>query len=184
MIALVDVDGVLADFVGHVLVRMKEECGCTLKFEDIGEKHMYTQFSEEERTIADRLISAPDFAYELPAIVTGMLGLTVLRKIGYHVVFVTAPWTKSPTWCYDRRRWLVDWFGAGERDVIFSNRKEIIAGDLFIDDYPRHVEAWKESNPNDMGFLLSQPWNGEHAGWSWEEIIRHVEWNNGASFPN
>jgi 5'(3')-deoxyribonucleotidase len=76
-----------------------------------------------------------------------------LRKRG-EVVFVTSPYTAVRGWCDDRLAWLGQHFDAKPADVVFCKRKELVRGDVLIDDSLANVNAFGQH-----ALLFNQPWN-------------------------
>lgn len=156
---LLDVDGVLADFVGPVIswangLRRAGDPPYTrqgitefdlLKAWGIG--HMWGEL--------DRLVVRPGFCDALDPVPGAREFLFDLQQVA-DVVIVTSPWKSSPTWCFERRNWLEKRLGyTGE--VVFTKRKDLVRGDVLIDDAAEHTDTFPG-----VGLLLDQPWN-QHA---------------------
>ena len=47
--------------------------------------------------------------------------------------------------------------------VLFTCRKELVHGEVFIDDYHCNVVKWRARHPEGRAFLIARPWN--RAGW-------------------
>ncbi len=74
------------------------------------------------------------------------------------IVVVTSPYAAVPNWCHHRINWLAEHFGIPKRDVIFAKRKELVAGDVLIDDKLSNVEAYCAAQPG-LGIVFDRPWN-------------------------
>ena len=159
MKALVDVDGVVSDFVGGLLSRL-DEAGQDhgIDIETLGPRHMFDYMSPAVEQVAHDIVSSSGFASNLPVIKGAVDGVNNLINLGYKVVFVTAPWKPSKTWCYDRHWWLRQHFPS-ECDIIFTSAKEHVVGDILIDDYLPYLVKWTLAHPSKKGLVYDQPWN-------------------------
>lgn len=181
MIIGLDVDGVCADFTGHLL-----ECiGGRLKSEDITSWEIFDQLTPSELTAARQTLSEDWFWRSLPLIDGALDGVNYLRNAGHEVIFVSSPWlgcskpvkmSSCPTWEDCRREWLARHFGQCE--LIVTHRKELIAVDLLIDDKPSTVT--KFNNPFDSrrhatsrAALFEQPHN-RHV---WDTHDNRLTWD-------
>jgi len=153
---LLDVDGVLADFVtpaakwarrnGH---RNAYHDNCTKwdVLESWGLQAFQPQF--------DQFCSRKGFCKSLPVYPGAVEFVEQLRRLG-EVIVVTSPLSCSPYWCHERTIWLAEHFGFRSKDVIFAKRKELVCGDVLIDDGPHNLETFAN-----FRLLLDRPWNRE-----------------------
>jgi 5'(3')-deoxyribonucleotidase len=79
------------------------------------------------------------------------------------VYAVTAPLDGSPTWAYDRERWLVSNLGFKHDEIVFARDKAIVRGDALVDDRHSHVVAWQEAHPDGVAVLWREPHNAKDA---------------------
>lgn len=98
-----------------------------------------------------------------------------IREQGHEVVVVTKTYEKCQFWKTARLDWLAHYFDIEEDDVIFmgEDRHEIKA-DVFVDDLPVNVNAYKKNNGDAHVFLYNQAYNRN------TEInskINRVEWS-------
>jgi 5'(3')-deoxyribonucleotidase len=153
---LVDVDGVLADFVGPVItwangLRRAGEPPFTregiTEFDLLkawGIAHMWGEL--------DRHVIKPGFCEAIEPYPGAREFLDRLKLVA-DVVIVTSPWKSSPTWCFERRVWLEKRLGY-TGPLVFTKEKHLIKGDMLIDDCAEHTDAFPG-----VGMLLDQPWN-------------------------
>lgn len=158
---LLDVDGVVADFVtsakaAATAVTGKEYWGVPVtKFEALESLGL----TKSQVKAAYEVMNSPNYAYEMSVIPGAPRAVKKLVNVA-DVYFVTAPLPTSPTWDYDRRRWLKKVFGTGwDERVVFTKEKHLIAGDFFVDDKIENVEEWQSYWHSGKAILLSQPWN-------------------------
>jgi len=146
---LLDCDGVLADFVGSVLGRLpwvlKHEhvtCMDIQKSLDLGPT--YTAMLNHE-------LRRQGFASLIRPLHGSKKFVRELKKRG-EITVVTRPMTDSPTWVWERVGWLYKHFGL-ER-IEFTDRKDLVPGDVLIDDDPENLVRFPGRR-----ILLDQPWN-------------------------
>lgn len=153
---LIDVDGVVADFAA-VVDDIAAELGLGRGFrpECYNLAKRYRLADYEEQRLRERVIAEPGFARRIPVIESAREW--VMRCPG-EVVFVTTPWPDSPTWSYDRERWLEEHFDR-EYEVVHTHAKHLVAGDVFVDDLASHVLEWADRHPAGWAYLVAQPYN-------------------------
>jgi len=181
--ALIDVDGVLADFVGGskpIIERL------------LGRKTTEADFMRWDVTVClkepdlkkqfDDAIDSPGFCTSLKPYPGAQDGIESIREIGYEVVFVTSHRLTSPTWVHERDAWLKKHFRASSYDMVHCMRKEFVCGDFILDDRPRTVATWAEYHTKSKAYLWHQAYNAyadeEHPGLnrisSWGQLILAV----------
>lgn len=177
-IALVDVDGVLADFVKDYLELVAVVTGRRYPAEqvthfDIGVSLGLTtaQAAAVKRALGD----CRNFAADLEPYAGAIEGMAALRSVA-DVYIVTSPWNSNPTWTYDREGWLKRNFDIPHMDVIHGSAKHLIDGDLFIDDKTSAVVAWQLAHPLGHGVQWQTPYNrlDEYTGPStcnWDQVV-------------
>lgn len=162
-IALLDVDGVFANFIEHYL-EIVNECFDTkhtasdITHYDIDE---CLGLGEEERAVVNAQILKLDFARNLSVLPGSVDGYTKLAEV-CTPVFCTSVLRANYTWTYDRSAWLDEHlFGSG-REVIYTKLKHLCRGRIFVDDMPYHVEKWMKWNPEGTGVLWRRWYNEAH----------------------
>lgn len=180
-ILLIDVDGVLADFVTPFLRYINEVLGSSWTKDDITEHDIEDCFglSYEERNEVrmhiDRMRMARTLA-PLPGAVEAMKRLSESA----HILFVTASLTSSQTWEWDRRAWLTDLFGEGwGKKAQFVKDKWAFQGDIFIDDSPSNVEKWatyNRWNHDKTPIIWDQWYNADFNEKDFPAVVRSNNW--------
>jgi 5'(3')-deoxyribonucleotidase len=171
MRVLVDCDGVLSDFVSHLLHELKAFGAIPLDTtpEHITDYNIGASLGISWDTI-NQVVYRPGFCANMMTYPEALPWLHRLRKIA-DVTVVTAPYKGSRHWIGERIWWLKGLFGLEESEICVWSEKHRIEGDLLIDDAPKHVEAY------DYGWLMARPWNADskhpNRG-GYEEIIEAV----------
>lgn len=151
---LLDVDGVVADFIGSLL----ETINSKLQPSDIKEWGFLEILPSDERAKAEAVLKKPSFWRNLPLLDGAKEGVQELRDRGFEITWLTSPWESCPGWDRARTEWVHHHFD--ERDpVIVRKDKEKVDGDVFIDDKPDNIEKWQKAHPNKKAFIFDAPYN-------------------------
>jgi 5'(3')-deoxyribonucleotidase len=161
-IILLDVDGVLADFVGHLSatcsaldVSMPPPGAWSFDFRSfLTNKQRKTAIG----VLSDARSDGGHFARTLPVIEGAQDAVERLRLHG-SVYIVTTPWESNPTWESERRAWLLRNFDVRPNHIVSTAAKYLVRGDLFVDDKPEHVAEWSAEHRNGHARLFNQPHN-------------------------
>lgn len=176
---LIDVDGVLADFrqlfISAVMATGVRAIDYTWR-PDQWDLSKALKLTKKEDDAVFSIINAAgvadDYLQPFPGAVEGV------RRVAQYasVYFVTAQLRTSPTWVYDRDRWLIRHFGKeqGEK-VVYTDHKYVVCGDYLVDDKPENCREWAAAWPS--GFALH--WTASYAKVepdllavsSWEQIL-------------
>lgn len=175
---LVDVDGVLADYVGAILAGVNETLGTSFRHEDVTQWNISEALGIGSQTVRDFAVS-PDLVRGLEPIRGAKEGFKMLDQTQY-VYVVTCP-GDTPTWTSDREAWLWKHFQFPRSRVVHTYCKHIIQGDMLIDDNVDNVRAWAAEHKYGVALLWDRPWNqradvGRYTRVkSWEEIAALIE---------
>jgi 5'(3')-deoxyribonucleotidase len=148
-VILVDVDGVLADFTGHLSKEtgIPEDAFTAFKFEDC--------LTPEQTELCRDVLARPGFCSTIPAYKGAKSFVKNLKKLG-EVVAVTAPWHSCTTWEWERRGWLKN-LGIGRMISAKAEDKHLIQGEYLIEDRIDTLECWRGGGR--FPILLDRPWN-------------------------
>jgi len=114
----IDLDGVVADFVSAMNTHPKKEI---------------SPYDEHPDTI-------PHIFRDLKPIKGAIKAVNILLDAtNYNVYFLsTAPWDNPSAWT-DKRLWIEEQFGEKiNRRLILTHRKDLVKGDILIDDRPNN----------------------------------------------
>lgn len=182
---LLDIDGLLADWMGAVTQIVEEGTGRVLTPKDVNGWLSLSKlgFSRTEQDYIESVLASRGFCTGLEVLPGAKEGVTALAKMG-EIAYVTSIWWGSETWTYERHTWLKKHgFLAEGQKLVFTKNKELVTGDVFVDDKPENVMAWRAQHPGKLGLLWSTPWNlvlenslPRVAGWM--QLIEEVlKWN-------
>lgn len=99
--------------------------------------------SAEEGDAVWEVCCRPGFAAHLEPVAGAVEAINKL-SIEHEIVFVTAPLKLSPTWGYDRRAWLRQYFPNVNFKLVLTKDKYLVDGDVMIDDHPQLITQWVE----------------------------------------
>lgn len=140
MIVLCDVDNVLADFTGAACLEMSEVLGRNVLPSECKEWSFGYNFdlSAKQYRAWDSRIRRKGFCASIAPMPGAVSFIKRLEEVA-SVFFVTSPWEASPFWMPERAKWILEVFGRREDSVIHTSAKEMILGDVIIDDRPVNV---------------------------------------------
>lgn len=177
MIFLFDVDGVCGDLVSKLLLDLSKDFDNLPKYEDIHDHGQLLDphnsvLTKEQLKVAHNLMLSEGYSNTFDVIDGCKLTIDQLKNTGHTIKWVTAPYYRSKTWCFDRLLWLKTHFAATDDDVIFAQDKSLTFGDVFVDDKESNVEAWQHRWRDGKALLFTQPWNmkSDLPRGTWDEI--------------
>lgn len=181
--ALIDVDGVMAEFNKHACDAVAEVLGEdrrpnpeTFNTWDFIKDHL----DEQQRRALVSVLALPTFWETQPVIHGAADAIDAILAAGHDVHFVTSPWERCHGWADIRREWLIKNIGIDKKFIHIAPQKYLYSGAVFIDDKPDHVEAWIEEPHGsvDGAFLFDHQYNRFHShpnrllGWTDDELKR------------
>lgn len=174
MIVLVDVDGVLGDFVGAVIREVRKKFPDVADPDQIRSGWILDHMNKKEAQYARDVIEDRNFAITMPLVEGAHNGIELIREAGHDVYAVTAPWVEAPTWCYDRFIWLQNHFGIPSDKVVYTKAKYLVGGDVLIEDMQSTLKTWQSHFP--AGVCV---WHHERepSAFKWKDIVE-LPWAN------
>jgi 5'(3')-deoxyribonucleotidase len=158
---LIDVDGVLANFVGAALKILKEKSGIHVEHDQITVWDLYSCLPEKAQQYVpyiEWLLKARGGCLSMSPYEGAQEGFKKLEEIA-EVVIVTSPYPGSETWHSERERWLEKHFGVAGHRVIHTHQKQRVSGDFLIDDKTSHITKWADAHPNGQALLWNMRYN-------------------------
>ena len=179
---LLDCDGVLSEFMASALRLINQLLGTRHRLDDVTEFDFSRALGFDRETAArvKREIGRFERFAEILDVCPGSIdGVRRLQEIA-DVYIVTSPWNSNPTWCHDREAWLERHFGIPHARVIHASAKQLIAGDVLVDDKTSTCEAWADAWPRGLAVQWITPHNRRDA-WSgistnnWDSLLGMVQ---------
>ena len=178
---LLDVDGVLADFLPPSLDFLRQEHGADHDPHTFPTWDLFETVDSRLRGAMETHWAQPGWCRSIPVMEGAQDGVRALREVAY-VYFVTAQMIHAPYWMWERVQWLKEHFAAEDRHIVLTLAKYLIEGDVLVDDKPSNVCAWAAARPTKHGVLWTQPSNlgFDPVGnvvrlGSWQDVLRLVQ---------
>ena len=178
---LLDVDGVLADFISGALAIINRIYATAFTPAHVTEWDFMRALGLDLAGAAcvKRAIGAESrLALKLAVYPGAIDGVRRLPEIA-DVYIVTSPWNSNPTWTHDRETWLQRHFSIPSSHVIHTSAKHLIAGDVLVDDKTSTCAEWQTAHPNGLAVRwdnlhnASDPWTGQRVA-SWDALLNIV----------
>jgi hypothetical protein len=170
---LLDVDGPLtAGFTARACLELRR-CGVEAWPDDVTDWDIFACFgvkgTDVEKTCYARM-SAPGYCYDFAPNAGAVAFCEWARQRNHDVYAVTAPLGSSPTWAYDRERWLKDDLRFAGNRVVHAADKAVVGGDMFVDDKPSNVADWAKAHPGRLAVLWRATYN---RGFEWPHVAEN-----------
>jgi 5'(3')-deoxyribonucleotidase len=170
---LLDVDGVIADFLTPAIQVMEEVSGQPLHPEALNDWNLFRNYDGKTRNKFYEVFHSKGWCLNLKPYEGALEGVNLLRTEA-DVYFVTSP-MHGPYWAYERACWLQKYFDAKLDHIIQTNAKHVCTGRTLVDDKPDHAENWQRANPKSVAILWDRQYNqrSNHypRGDSWEWVL-------------
>lgn len=165
-IALIDLDGTVADFDLTMALEMAKLAAPEEKslnsFWPGGSKPPHVEARE------GLIKRQPDFWRNLPRIEAGFEIVEDLEKLGFglHVLTkgpsrTTSAWTEKVDWCHEH---------LPQAAITITQDKALVYGRVLVDDWPPFFMAWLEVRPRGLVVCVAHPWN---AGIEHPQVFRY-----------
>jgi 5'(3')-deoxyribonucleotidase len=162
---LIDVDGVLSDTHIPWLSLYNEEFRDNLRVEDIIKWEMHELVKPECGHQIYKYLKNVNLYANSPVIDGALDGVNYLRSLGHDIVYVTAGFY------FEKVDWLINnGFSTLGKDIIITDRKDVVCGNLIIDDYSENLRT----SACDVKILFKRPWNTGTFEWKDIYSIRFV----------
>lgn len=148
---LLDCDGVVSNFYDPCLDIIKDLVDEPLELKDPGNWDIFHAhgLSEEVRKATYEVMNRPGWCSSLKPYPGAIDGVQQLMMLG-DVYIVTSP-TRGDTWHREREIWAYNHLGIYTKRVIHTAAKEMVYGDLLIDDRESNLQAWAKAPWNRYG---------------------------------
>lgn len=178
-VALIDLDGTLADFDGAMLSWMRKISHPSE--EDIASKLMNQADEPEYIKERRRLIkNIPGFWRNLPKLERGFEVLHAVEKLDYDPIVLTNGPKKHQTAWQEKKDWCD--LNVPHLPVIIGRDKGLVYGKVLVDDWPEYILRWLEWRVRGLVIMPAQPWNArfEHpnvlryTGKNYDEMVARL----------
>jgi 5'(3')-deoxyribonucleotidase len=168
---LIDMDGVIADFLGHWCHVFNTRYQRNIQPTLIRTWRMDESVPDSTREACEDLIWEPGFFLHPRPIPGAIEAIERLHQAGHEIVFVTSCLAGHT----DKLTWLKRHFNFPIR-VVFTSEKYLVKGDVLIDDYPVNLTQWQAEWPDGLALCFAAPYNEQWQGvrahdWTGVEIL-------------
>ena len=174
-------DSVLADISTKWYGLANKEYGCNVTIDDVTDWDT-SKFFPCGKSIF-KYLSQPGFFRDLSTISGAVEGIQAIHDAGHEVFVVTASTAQGAT---DKMHWMKENFPSiPHENIIITHTKHLVCGDVFIDDSPHNIKAYREYWPRAFIVGVNYPYNRESGRYAnrmvdtWDEITKAVltmEW--------
>lgn len=156
-VILLDVDGVIGDFVGMICPMLNRRFATHYTAVDFTHWDLRETLAPAESKWLNEALQQEGHAETMGTYPGAKDFVAQLKEIGT-VLALTAPYQSSKTWPYERQQWLLRNFGLPMLSVP-GEYKYLVDGDFLIEDKLVTVQQWQDANIRGQAFLLDRPWN-------------------------
>lgn len=151
-VALVDLDGTVADYDGAMQSRM-----AALKAPDEADFTGWDDVPPYIKARRDLIKTHPGFWRTLPRLELGFQIVGELRRIGFEMHVLTkgpavavGAWTEKVEWCQEN---------LPDAMVTVTQDKSLVFGRVLVDDFPPYFERWLQVRPRGLVIAVAHSWN-------------------------
>lgn len=178
-VLLLDQDGIITNFDPYILELYTKRFNADIDWKSPGKYLGDFQILREDLIdlkLFESILEEPNFFIDLPLIKGAKKSITELNKY-FDIYIVTSP-ILTPFCCYEKQIWINTHFPFLQDKVIITSNKELIKGDIFIDDRMQNIERWKKNNPKGLTGTLDYNWTNREVTdkifKNWEEIEKFL----------
>lgn len=164
-IALIDLDGTLADYDAAML----RDLNAIRSPDEPIETVPHSSEAPYMKARAKLIRSQPGWWLNLEPMKRGFDIVKLLKKYEFNLhVLTKAPhsvdeaWTEKVKWC---KKHLPD------TDITISQEKGLVYGKILFDDWPPYALAWLEHRPRGLVIMLEQRWNKD---FSHPQVVKYT----------
>lgn len=183
---LVDMDGILCDFIGAFLSKYNKEFNDTLTIEDIHNHDFQRCLKPAAQSVWKSYMAEPGFFRNLVPLPNALESLKELHDAG-HKIYIASSHANAIS-SKEKHEWLehhVPWLN--RKRFFFGYDKFMLKADVLIDDAHHNIEQYREEWPNAEIYTISYPWNQEarpyatlfaesykDIGNAWKQIVERI----------
>lgn len=158
---LLDMDGILADLTTPWFAAYNRRTGDSLRLEDVHEWEV-SKFARKGDVYAP--LRDPGMFRNLKPLPGALEAVRALHDEGHRVVIVTACLGSTQTGAYEKKQWVKEYLPfLDPKDMVVTASKDLVRGNVFIDDGPHNLKAFRDANPYAFIATIAYPYNGPAA---------------------
>lgn len=180
-VVLLDIDGVVANFVEGCLPIIRMITGRTYQHDDVTQWQIEKALGLDTEETAElyRNICQEGWCAHLRPYEGAKEGVAALRAFA-DVVPVTSHFFTSKHWVSERDEWIVEHLGIPKTDIVHTHAKYRVLGDVLVDDKTSHLDKWSAHHAMGHGVLFLRNYN-KNDGWlgssaaDWPSLVSTIE---------
>lgn len=177
---VVDQDQVLCQWVERILEWFNEDKGTKFTINDIKTWNMTDNLGEHSKDFLRSCMRYPELYRDLDSVEDAIEGMQFLHEQGHDVIIATAVPKCAGIAYHGKLEWIrrnMPWFDLN--NFVAIQRKDLLSGDILLDDGPHNIEAWLKTKRTAVVF--DAPWNRKvkckYRVKSWQEFVDALEDN-------
>jgi 5'(3')-deoxyribonucleotidase len=182
-IVLLDCDGVLSAFTDAYLNAVYQETGELHLAREVDRWSIaacpfFVRLANLHPMLkkrCDARVCEPGFASSMKVLPGAIGGVLNLQRAGHDVRVVTAAWDSSPTWMHERTDWVSKHFDIPKKHVIHAACKDLVFGNVFVDDKYSNLLDWSERWPDEDAILWQTHSNASQLN---SDIYQTCNWDD------
>jgi len=175
---LLDVDGVFADFLGATLQLLKDNgYNKNISEDDITSWDIVSCVGDDWSNVIESGWRQEGWFEGLNPYGGSHEAFDKISSLFDEVYFVTAPMPNHKTWAHERISWLKNNFKIKNSQIIITESKHVVFGDVLIDDSLPNISGWAKNSWAEHPVLWDRPYNKFASNAiSSNKIIRSNSW--------
>lgn len=171
-VVLLDCDGVLAQTPRDLVKIVNDAMDTNYTIKDVRDHEVFTSLhAVSARKEWHDQVRNNDWCLKLKPFLAAQKAVKELKSF-CDVYCVTAPLNVSP-WMHHRLMWLEEHFGIVKDEVVQTDAKFLVSGDMFVDDNPENVKLWHYHWPQKTSVLIDSP----YADYCGDDVYITDDWN-------
>lgn len=174
---LLDMDGVICDFLGPLIEQYNHLTGEGVKMESI--VTYQTAKYVRKRGVLFGIKDSPGFIRNLQPYPDALESIELLHDAGHDIVFVSNA-TNAPSSGHEKREWLKYYLGHlwSKPQLVLTYHKYLVKGDVLLEDSPSNLEKLDDDV---KAVLFHQHYNAQENRfervYGWSDFLDWVERN-------
>ncbi len=158
MTVLCDLDAIVANLLGPWLRSYNEKYNDNLTAHQILEFDIHKFVKAECGHRIYDFIDTGEVYTQLEPLDGAVEGVHAIEKMGHEVIIVSAG-AKNLATAGHKLEWCKKVLGFSRKKCIIAHRKELVKGDVFIDDSPKNISAYRAAWPRTPILTIAYPYN-------------------------